>query len=56
MARPVSGIQKTTVQAFPGAPISGLHHRIDKNQASIDYKYTIILIGTNYVAFSKSVD
>ena len=56
MAKHVTGIQHTTVQAFPGADISRLMYKISKNKASIHSKHTILLIGTNDVASLKSVD
>ena len=56
MAKHVTGIQHTTVQAFPGADISRLMYKVSKNKASIHSKHTILLIGTNDVASSKSVD
>ena len=55
MAKYVSNIQHTTVQVFRGATIARLKQKIDANKASINAKHTIILIGTNDVASSRSV-
>ena len=55
MAMHISGINHTTVQTFPGATLSRLQSKILSHKASIDYKYTILLIGTNDIASSLSV-
>ena len=55
MAKHISGINHTTVQAFPAATLSRLQSKILSHKASIDYKYTILLIGTNDIASSLSV-
>ena len=55
MAKYVSGVKYTTVQAFPGATVSRLQSKILSQKASIDFKYTILLIGTNDISSSLSV-
>lgn len=55
MAKYVSGINNTTIQAFPGATISKLQRLIASNRASINFKYTVLLIGTNDIPSSLSV-
>lgn len=55
MAKYVTGINHTTVQAFPGATVSRLQNKILSQKASIDFKYTILLIGTNDISSSLSV-
>ena len=55
MAKYVSDIPHTTVQAFRGANIARLVHKIDNKKASISAKHTIVLIGTNNVTSSRSV-
>ena len=55
MAKYVSGVKYTTVQAFPGATVSRLQSKILSQKASIDFKYTILLIGTNDISSSPSV-
>ena len=58
MAKYVTDIHHTTVQAFRGADIARILYKVKHNKASIYYKYAIVLIhvGTNDVASSKSVD
>lgn len=55
IAKHVSGINHTTMQPFPGATISRLQYKIASHKASIDFKYTILLIGTNDIASKLSV-
>ena len=55
MAKYVSGVKYTTVQAFPGATVSRLQSKILSQKASIEFKYTILLIGTNDISSSLSV-
>ena len=52
----MSGIRNTVVQSFPGINISQMKHVITSKQASIKYKYTILLVGTNNIASSRSID
>lgn len=52
----MNGIYHTNIQSFPGATISRLQHKIAINKASIDSKFTILMIGTNDIASSYSVD
>lgn len=47
MAKHVGNLRYTDLQPFPAATISRLQHKIATHQASINYKYTILLIGTN---------
>ena len=47
VAKYMSGIRNTVVQSFPGINISQMKHVITSKQASIKYKYTILLVGTN---------
>lgn len=42
MAKYVSGVKYTTVQAFPGATVSRLQSKILSQKAGIDFKYTIL--------------
>lgn len=56
MAKHVSGINHTTIQPFPGATISRLQNKITSHRASINFKYTILLIGTNDIDSSLSVE
>lgn len=56
MAKHVKDIYHTTVQAFPGATIARLQHKISIHKASTNYRYTILLIGTNDVASDLSVN
>ena len=55
MAKHVTGIRHTVVQAFPSATISRLQRLIECQKASIDFKYTILLIGTNDIDSSRTV-
>ena len=55
MAKYVSDIPHTTVQAFRGANIARLIHKIDNKKENISAKHTIVLIGTNDVASSRSI-
>lgn len=55
MAKHVSGLHCTTVQAFPGATISRLQNKIATYRASINFKHTILLIGTNDMSSSMSI-
>ena len=45
MAKHISGIRNTVVQAFPGVNITQLQQIIKAKKASINYKYTILLVG-----------
>ena len=55
MAKHISGIRNTVVQAFPGVNITQLQQIIKAKKASINYKYTILLVGTNNINSSRSV-
>lgn len=55
MAKHIGDLRYTDLQPFPGATISRLQHKISTHQASINYKYTILLIGTNDISSSLSV-
>lgn len=55
MAKYVNDIHHTTVQAFPGATISRLQNKIATHRASISFKHTILLIGTNDIPSSMSI-
>lgn len=55
MAKHVTGIRNTVVQSFKGATITRLQRMIECNKASIAFKYTILLIGTNDIDSSHSV-
>ena len=55
MAKHVGDLRHTDLQPFPGATISRLQYKIATHQASINYKYTILLIGTNDISSSLSV-
>lgn len=55
MAKHITGIRNTSVQSFPGATISKLQHLIATKKASISYKYTILLIGTNDIPSHRSI-
>ena len=57
MAKLVDNIRYTTVQSFPGINITGLQQKIRFKKASINYKYTILLVGTNNIDDrSRTVD
>ena len=57
MAKYVENIPHVTVQPFPGVNITKLQHIIRKSKASINYKYTILLVGTNNIEDrSRTVD
>ena len=49
MAKYVENIPHVTVQSFPCVNITTLQHIIRKSKASINYKYTILLVGTNNI-------
>ena len=49
MAKYVENIPHVTVQPFPGVNITTLQHIIRKSNASINYKYTILLVGPNNI-------
>ena len=55
MAKYVSGVIYTTVQAFPGATVSRLQRKILSQKASFNFKYIIPLIDTNVISSSFSV-
>lgn len=55
MAKHVTGVRDTIIQSFPGATISKLQQFIASKKASINYKYTILLIGTNDIPSHRSV-
>lgn len=55
MAKHVTGVRNATIQSFPGATISKLQQLIATKKASISYKYTILLIGTNDVPSRRSI-
>ena len=55
IAKHISGISNTVVQAFPGVNITQMQHIIKHKQAIINYKYTILLVGTNNIASSRSI-
>ena len=55
MAKHISGIRNTAVQAFPGVNITQMQQIIKAKKASINYKYTILLVGTNNINSSRSV-
>ena len=57
MAKYVENIPHVTVQPFPGVNITKLQHIIRKSKASINYKYMILLVGTNNIEDrSRTVD
>ena len=49
MAKFVKKIRNTVVQSFPGINITQLNELIKNKKASINYKYTILLVGTNNI-------
>ena len=55
MAKHVTGIRHIVVEAFPSAAISILQRLIECKKASIDFKYTILLIGTNDIDSSRTI-
>lgn len=55
MAKHVADIRHTVIQSFPGANISSLQYKIATHKASTNYKYTILLIGTNDIPSSLAV-
>ena len=55
MAKQVGNLQYTDLQPFPGATFSRLQHKIATHPAGINYKYTILLIGTNDISSFLSV-
>ena len=56
MAKHITGIRNTVLQAFPGVNITQMQQIIKSKQASINYKYTILLVGTNNISSSRSVE
>ena len=49
MAKHISGLKNTTMQVFPGANITKLHNILQSHRASINFKHTILAVGTNDV-------
>ena len=49
MAKHISGLKNTTMQVFPGANITKLHNILKSHRASINFKHTILAVGTNDV-------
>ena len=57
MANFVEKIRNTVVQSFPDINITPLNQIIKNKNASINYKYTILLVGTDNIDNrSRSVD
>ena len=56
MAKHVCRIKNTVVQAFPGISITQLQRNIKSKEASINYKYTILLVGTNNIPTSRTTE
>ena len=57
MANFVEKIRNTVVQSFPDINITPLNQLIKNKNASINYKYTILLVGTDNIDNrSRSVD
>ena len=55
MAKHVTGIRHTIVQAFKSATINRLQRYIEGKKASISSKYTILLIGTNDIDSPRTI-
>ena len=49
MAKRISGLKNTTIQVFPGANITKLNIILRSHRASINFKHTILAVGTNDV-------
>ena len=56
MAKHVHKILHTTMQCFRGANITKIQKLIEDGEASIDYKYTILHVGTNNIPSSLKVE
>ena len=56
MANHVCRIKNTVVQAFPGISITQMQRKIKSKEASINYKYTILLVGTNNIPTSRTIE
>ena len=55
MAKHVHSIRHTTMQCFRGANIRQIQTVIQNSEASIDFKYTILHVGTNDIPSSLTV-
>ena len=49
MAKHISGLNNTTMHVFPGANITKFHNILQSHRASINFKHTILAVGTNDV-------
>ena len=56
MAKHVCRVKNTVVQAFPGISITQMQRKIKSKEASINYKYTILLVGTNNIPTSRTIE
>ena len=55
MAKHVYNIRHTTMQIFPGANIGKIQTLLQSHEASTDFKYTILHVGTNNIPSSSTV-